>query len=429
MEPLVQYSRNQVQDELARLLAGSLEFHSESSTYASHSLHAFAAKFPPQLPQVFIKHLTSEGETVLDPMVGSGTAIVEACLLGRRAIGFDIDPLAIQICRVKTMPLSLSSVIEAGEKVLKKAEQYLAAPRAIRAFLERFPEENRKFMDYWFAPQTQKELAALLLAIEEEPNTRIKDFLQLLFSSIIITKSGGVSLARDLAHSRPHRDPQKAPRNAIERYQARLLKSIKGVQELHFRNNGIMVKLADCRKLPLDDESVQLVVTSPPYANAIDYMRAHKFSLVWLGQPLNSLSKLRSEYIGAEKVGCLDDIPFPRKTQHTILTLGAKDKRKAAILRKYFIDMRSAMAEMYRVLLPERAAIIVVGPSTMRGLKINTPVCLGEIGGQLGFRLIGIKKRKLDRNRRMMPARFRNNGQSVIEERMHEEHVIGLIKG
>ncbi len=75
---------------LSVILAGDLNFHSRASNYASHSLHAFAAKFPPQLPRVFIEGLTEKGETVLDPMMGSGTAIVEAFLCGRKAIGLDI---------------------------------------------------------------------------------------------------------------------------------------------------------------------------------------------------------------------------------------------------------------------------------------------------------------------------------------------------
>ena len=57
---------------------------------------------------------------------------------------------------------------------------------------------------------------------------------------------------------------------------------------------------ADARQLPIDDESVDLVITSPPYANAIDYMRAHKFSLVWFGEPISELSALRATYIGSD---------------------------------------------------------------------------------------------------------------------------------
>jgi len=77
---------------LARILSEDLNFHQCASNYASHSVHSFAAKFPPQLPRVFIEGLTDPGETVLDPMMGSGTSVVEAFLCNRKAVGFDIDP-------------------------------------------------------------------------------------------------------------------------------------------------------------------------------------------------------------------------------------------------------------------------------------------------------------------------------------------------
>jgi DNA modification methylase len=91
--------------------------------------------------------------------------------------------------------------------------------------------------------------------------------------------------------------------------------------------------------------------------------------------------------------------------------------------------MTRCLAEMVRVLKPGKAAIVVVGSSTMRGMDTRTDVCLGEIGKQVGFELINIAVRKLDRNRRMMPARRKHSSaHSQIEERMHEEYVIGFLK-
>ena len=75
---------------LGELLSQDLDFHSEHSRYASHNFHSFPAKFPPQLPRKFISSLTQEGDVVLDPMMGSGTTILEAYLLNRQAFGFDI---------------------------------------------------------------------------------------------------------------------------------------------------------------------------------------------------------------------------------------------------------------------------------------------------------------------------------------------------
>lgn len=88
-------------ERLEALLKGRLDFQGENTAYASHSFHAFAAKFPPQLPRAFIRALSTPGQAVLDPMMGSGTTLVEALIEGRQAIGVDIDPLAIRIGSTK----------------------------------------------------------------------------------------------------------------------------------------------------------------------------------------------------------------------------------------------------------------------------------------------------------------------------------------
>jgi len=90
--------------------------------------------------------------------------------------------------------------------------------------------------------------------------------------------------------------------------------------------------------------------------------------------------------------------------------------------------MRSVLAEILRVLRNDRAAIVVVGSSTMRTIDVQTHYCLADIAATLGFDVVGVARRALDRNRRMMPARFGRKSDSMIEQRMHEEYVIGLLK-
>jgi hypothetical protein len=91
--------------------------------------------------------------------------------------------------------------------------------------------------------------------------------------------------------------------------------------------------------------------------------------------------------------------------------------------------MTRCLAEMGRVLKPGKAAIVVVGSSTMRGMNTRTDVCLGEIGKQIGFELVSIAVRELDRDKRMMPTRRTHpSNHSQIEKRMHEEYVIGFLK-
>ena len=120
---------------------------------------------------------------------------------------------------------------------------------------------------------------------------------------------------------------------------------------------------------------------------------------------------------------------FSASAQAAVQCLEEKDASKARLLRKYLLEMKQVISEMNRVLKPGKAAVIVVGPSIMRGLEIATHEYLAEIGETLGFRVAGIQKRKIDRDRRMLPISFARNGDSMIEQRMHEEFVVGLVKG
>ena len=90
--------------------------------------------------------------------------------------------------------------------------------------------------------------------------------------------------------------------------------------------------------------------------------------------------------------------------------------------------MTRSLREMYRVLKPGKCAIVVVGSSIMRGRDTETGDCLAEIARHIGFDVPKIGIRNLDRDRRMLPAQKQPNTASQIQQRMHQEYVIGLCK-
>ena len=412
-------------------MRADLDFHGVDGSLGAHAWHPFPAKFPPQLPAFLIERLSDPGDVVLDPMAGSGTTLVEAVRLGRRAIGCDIDPLARMIATAKLTPVDPSEALRVGQAVLGAAESdvHQDGEDLRRALDLRFDPKTRDFVDYWFLPRHQVELLALLQRIEALPPGGTRDFLEVIFSSTIIAKSGGVSRARDLAHTRPHRDLDKTPGSTFVEFAKRLRRSAASLEKsgAHSGEAEILDAAADATGLP--SASVDLIVTSPPYANnAIDYMRAHKFSLVWFGWKITDLTNIRARYIGHDAVSrtAYDDLPDQCET--TLARLAERDSRKAATLRRYFGEMADVIAEMRRVLKPDGAAVVVVGTSNLRGIDVETHKGLAAVGESAGLELAGIGERRLDRDRRMMPARWGAKPHSQIEERMHGEYVIGLVQ-
>jgi len=457
-------------EKLSRLLADDLDFHDQDSRYASHSFHAFPAKFPPQLPAKFIQSLTKPGETVLDPMMGSGTTVLEAFLLGRKAIGFDIDPLALLLTKTKITPIHPHQVLVLGREIVHRAKiSFHERRNEIEYELNTFwDEETKDFINYWFAKDVQIALKAILNEIEKVDNEDIKDFFKLSFSAIIITKSGGVSLALDLAHTRPHRVERaldwngnivcdfsrehghtkkvrsKKIRSPFEEFERRYMQNVRAFREIGFFTDQInmfeyfdkpvsrlkpYVAIGNAQRIPVSSSSVDLIVTSPPYAsNAIDYMRAHKFSLVWFGYTIAELTTHRRQYIGAEGTKDVLLHNLPPNTMDIIERLSLKDRKKGLVLHRYYSEMKNVLSEMFRVLKPGGIAVFVVGNSNIRGQDVSIPECLCEIGTSLGFLVPGIGIRRLDRNRRMMPTSTTVNNESQIQQRMHEEYVIGFYK-
>lgn len=218
--PQLTYGITDVERALHARMQGDLSFKGQQTSYASHNTHAFAAKFPPQLPKTFIEELTEAGERVLDPMAGSGTALVEAALAGRVGIGLDIDPLAARIARAKVAPLESDAVAMLADSIADYAQLLMTQHGAeyAKSALASRPQADRDFIEYWFEPTTVAELAALVEAIRRLSPPTYRTFFEVLFSSIIITKSGGVSLARDLAHTRPHKVGDKKIKSAIRAF-------------------------------------------------------------------------------------------------------------------------------------------------------------------------------------------------------------------
>jgi len=390
-------------------------------------------------------------------MQGSGTTILEANFSGRRAIGFDIDPLANYITIVKTTRLDPVFVHQQSKIILQCASSAVEnRSRDLFQFLDnRWNKTTRDFVDYWFDFDSQVELAALIQEIEKIEQSSICNFFKAALSAIIITKTGGVSLALDLAHTRPHRAKliytrngeilegesmlENAPKNLpymtknlrspIEEFKKRVQNNIKGLVQLSSAQFPVQILFGNAQELPLMSDTIDLIVTSPPYAsNAIDYMRAHKFSLVWLGFPLETLSIKRRDYIGGEIVSQFEFEKMPQFTASVVSEISALDSQKGLILHRYFSEMTRVLREMYRILKSGKCAVVVVGNSEMRGQDTETQNCLADIGKSIGFEIPAIGVRSLDRDRRMLPVGGKIDRESQIQKRMHEEYVIGFYK-
>lgn len=411
-----------------------LNFNGQDTLYATHGLHAYAAKCPPQLARYAIEQYSSPGDTLIDPMVGSGTALVEARLVGRNALGFDIDPLACLIAQVKCKDLPDEAIQAAYLTIIEKTEEVLQQGEALCPELPEFT--NR---DYWFSPTVTASLAAISSAIKSvEISPDLRNFFWVAFSGIILSKVS-VANARDIIHSRHHFFQHATPPNVTAKFSERVRKMRNQMAE--FRDlceqtppTQTIVQQADARQLPLADQSVDLVFTSPPYATALDYPRAHFLAVGWmqsrLGLTVDQYKGHGATYIGSDRGRVVKTFQpdeklssFPVALQ-TLVKLSQQDTRQSILIQRYWLDMCAVFEQISRVLKPEGHTVIVVCPSHIRKVEIPTHRLLTEIAQSNGLVLKEERTRTIDAGRRVLPY-----VKAAFGDRMTTEYVLIYQKG
>ena len=414
-----------------------LDFAAHNTLYATHGLHAYAAKCPPPLVKYGLRYYSKPGETVLDPMAGSGTTLVEARLLGRHAVGYDIDPLARLIAQVKSRAVEDQPLEQAYEKVAGKSIVDVAALEARRipaALRERATPPDFPHHDYWFDPDVSAALAILAHHISETSMPgNARDFLWVAFSSLILAKTS-VANARDIIHSRHHywRHPQ--PPSVLEKFTSRVGLMRRQMADFSARCREMPrvtaeARLGDARRLGIKSETIDLVFTSPPYATALDYPRAHFLAVAWMQQALGvSLREYRAQapvYVGSERGRMAGELTVDERlaqldlAQSVVAQLAGQSKTHAKQVQRYFVDMHQVFREIARLLKPKRHAIIVVCPSHIRRVDVPTHEVFIEMGRQHGLKLKGKHTRTIYLGKRILPYM-----QEGFGRRMDTEYVL-----
>lgn len=345
-------------------------------------------------------------------MMGSGTIPVLAAMRKHEAVGFDLDPLAVLMARAWGRPLAPRRFMDAARKVVR-----LAKEQEGEAFTHPDPE-TQKFIDYWFDPETQPRLAALARAIFDQPNS-LQVPLWCAFSRLIITKDAGASRARDVSHSRPHRVRLHASFDPVDRFVFSADVMLKRHRILGKRRPApetLRLESGDARALPLPDGSVDVVMTSPPYLQAIDYMRGHRFSLVWMGYRVGELREVRGTAIGSER-----QLSLPESWCQEVQTESAAElpSRSRGILHRYITDLDHVMGEISRVLDTRGRATFVVADATISGYLINVSNLLERVANRHGLLCTDRLVRELPNNRRYLPPP--SDGAGTLDKRMRRE--------
>jgi hypothetical protein len=242
-------------------------------------------------------------------------------------------------------------------------------------------------------------------------------------SRVIITKDRGASLARDVSHSRPHRVRDDNDFNVYAGFMQAARVIAKRLAPEAIRGHAT-VELGDARTLGDGDRgSYDVAVTSPPYLNAIDYLRGHRLTLIWLGHAIGELKTLRSAGTGAERIaehGAFDVEPFVKPLAGRPL-----EDRYLGWIRRYSSDMSDTLATLRTVVRPGGRIVIVVGNSLIRGNAIDNAVIIRHCAKKEGLALEGTKRRTIPARRRYLPP---PRDGTPFASRMRTESVLTFVR-
>jgi tRNA G10 N-methylase Trm11 len=298
--------------------------------YLTHWIYPYKGKFHPQMIRALLNILKLEAnETVLDPFIGSGTTAVEAQLLGINCIGIDVSPLSILQSKVKT---ESSYFIDEIKRLREEAKAS-------------FKLSNR--VDTLIVEETvAKGYSEFLNSINDDE--RVRNFYLM---AKLVAISDRARRGRDIVQS--FIKNLELMISSVDDYE-------RAARELNLQLGNVDVREEDARRLPLKDESIQGIITSPPYSIALDYIAndAHAFEAMGY-----DLDKMRDEFVGVR---------------------GRGETR----MKLYNEDMTKSLHEMHRVLEKGRCCAIVIGNATYQKHEVKTIEFTIEQCEKLGFTLI-----------------------------------------
>lgn len=382
------------------------------TTAFTHDYHRYPAKFIPQIVQKLIKdYAPNNTQIVCDPFGGCGTTLVEAKLLGHKSIGFDINPVAKLITQTKTTAIKPKTLINTRNKFL---EYYDNAPATSRAHHQR--------INYWFDETTIQELDKIYFAIKKIKNHNVRRFFLCSFSHNL--KNCSRWLMKSI---KPTIDKDKILPNPKETFLRHLDSMIRKNEQFYstlaesgyLNTSAKMYRRDSTKKLPIESEAIDLIVTSPPYVTSYEYADLHQLSLLWFGDDPRHFKKwhhfsdefidFRRNFIGTsskeEKNGDFNSVI----AEKIVSDLAQVERPLAIDVANYFLDMKRVFSEMYRILKTGGKACVIIGNTNLRGVEILNAQVAAEQMQTAGFQKPVFIKREIP-NKMITPWRDLESG-------------------
>lgn len=385
-------------NDVVRPVPSLLQFTEHGDRSLSHRMFRYPAKFHVPVAAGLIEQFSSPGQTILDPFCGSGTVLVEASVRDRNSIGTDLDPLAVAVTAAKTTSLDFQTLEGLSRELLSN----LASARRSEAdyvALAMNDLDDDAFetaadglwmpaiprLRHWFRKYVLIDLARIREAIKSlNTSSEAHDWLMVVFASIIRNASNAdpvpVSGLEVTSHMR-RLDAAGRVVNPFALLERALHRAARGTGEYMAARSALTtttVFQSDATTLRTDVQP-DVIITSPPYQNAVDYYRRHQLETFWLNLTETQADRLalQPSYIGKHRVAASNPIlraswsPSP-DAQDWLDRMEEQSPARARDFRAYMTSMDAVFDRWAEMLPPNGLAVCVVGRSTWNGADVPT---------------------------------------------------------
>jgi len=314
-----------------------------------HSIAPYVGRMKPAFAYWLVRICSRRGDIVLDPFCGIGTVPLEADLHGRLAIGMDVNPYAVIVSKAKFDRRPLKEQIDWLKKIELRTEE---------VDITEIPHYVRQF----YHERTLKELFALKKEIERESRT-------FLLGCLLGISHGHrpQHLSSVTGYIVPYTHAKYPPS-----YKPVIPKMIQKVRRMYTNSfpleTNSEIIMADARKIPLKDNTVDVVISSPPYYSTIDYVDSNRLRLAIIGFDEDERISLKQDLIQQES--------------------------------NYLQEMKKVGREVHRVLKPGSLCVFVLGDFPKGNKVINTAKDISELYSELGFVTHGIIEDEIPTSKR-----------------------------
>lgn len=377
----------------------------------THGYHRYPAKFLPNVVKKIIEeHSPKDCNVIADLFAGCGTTLVEAKAHGKKSIGTDINPVATLITKVKTTPIVPDNLQQAYDHLISLFDCYNEADYS--------DIQKHERLDHWFFPSEKAKIAFLYNKVRDmNVSETIKDFFYVCISHILKNCSRWLQ-----SGTKPQVDPCKIIPNPFDEFRHHCQKMIKSNAEFYayLSENGCLdvpcdILLDDSRNTKIDSESVDMIITSPPYVTSYEYADIHQLTAYWM-EYVSNMAEFRKQFIGTSYSGNKSlEVKGSLQAQKIVNELAGKSNHIARDVAQYFNDMQKVANEMTRVLAPNGHACIVIGNTKIKDVQIKSAEVFLEFLRNAGLHKVKVIKRSIPH--KLMPTlRDKNTGRFTKQD-------------